>query len=363
MKPTFSSSFKSFYVKYADFSGRSTRSEFWYAVLANFIIGILIQLAILPSFFIAVDDGIAAMGIMASVLIVCALYAIYGLICIIPNLALSVRRLHDIGKSGWYIFISLIPILGVVLMFVYSLTDSETGTNKYGKNPKEFPDEIHCKKTHAALITIIICLVLSIALIAIQISYYVQTSDNTSSYSQSYTEDIDNDDEEGYEDDDEDNYDAISSNSNNEVYSDSTVNSKDEIVTAYTNKIKNMPEDSEWYVYDIDKNGVKELLIITSPGGGLAQLYCFTFCNNALTYIDDFQIGHSSLCTDGNRLILHFGHMGYENASEMVLQNNTLRLITILPEREIGIGEDYTDFGESLEPHCYDDIYIIKDLI
>ena len=65
------------------------------------------------------------------------LYAIYTLAVLIPNLAVSVRRLHDVGKSGWMCFIALIPLIGAIWLLVLMLTDSNSGENEYGANPKE----------------------------------------------------------------------------------------------------------------------------------------------------------------------------------------------------------------------------------
>ena len=80
--------------KYADFQGRATRSNFWYFVLFNLLIalGLLIISKFIPFLVF--------------------LYFIYALLMILPNLAVTVRRLHDIGKSGWWIFIALVPLVG-----------------------------------------------------------------------------------------------------------------------------------------------------------------------------------------------------------------------------------------------------------
>ena len=65
------------------------------------------------------------------------LYGIYLLAIILPSLAVAVRRLHDIGKSGWMILISLIPLIGGIWLLVLLVTDSNPGNNQYGPNPKE----------------------------------------------------------------------------------------------------------------------------------------------------------------------------------------------------------------------------------
>lgn len=65
------------------------------------------------------------------------LYGLYTLAVIIPGLAVAIRRLHDVGKSGWMILINLIPIIGVIWFFILLVTDSNPGENQYGQNPKE----------------------------------------------------------------------------------------------------------------------------------------------------------------------------------------------------------------------------------
>jgi len=65
------------------------------------------------------------------------LYGIYALILFIPGLAVVIRRLHDIGKSGWMILVTLIPLIGAIWILVLMLTDSNPGENQYGENPKE----------------------------------------------------------------------------------------------------------------------------------------------------------------------------------------------------------------------------------
>ena len=61
---------------------------------------------------------------------------IYSLIVLIPGLAVAVRRLHDVGKSGWMLLLALIPLIGAIWLLVLTVTDSKEGTNKWGENPK-----------------------------------------------------------------------------------------------------------------------------------------------------------------------------------------------------------------------------------
>ena len=110
--------------KYACFSGRARRQEYWMFVLFNIIAGIII--------------GVIA-GVLVSVTNVTAfayLGSIYNLAVLIPGLAVLFRRLHDIGKSGWWVFISLVPCVGSIILLVFLFLDSQPGSNAYGPNPK-----------------------------------------------------------------------------------------------------------------------------------------------------------------------------------------------------------------------------------
>ena len=111
--------------QYADFSGRARRKEYWMFVLFNMIFAIVAMI---------LDNvlGIAMEGIGYG-----PLYGLYVLAMLIPGLAVVVRRLHDVGKSGWMILIALIPLIGSIWLLVLMVTDSNTGENQYGQNPKE----------------------------------------------------------------------------------------------------------------------------------------------------------------------------------------------------------------------------------
>jgi uncharacterized membrane protein YhaH (DUF805 family) len=65
------------------------------------------------------------------------LHSIYSLAVLIPAFAVTVRRLHDIGKSGWWLLLLFIPLAGAVVIFIFMLLDSQPGTNKYGPRPKQ----------------------------------------------------------------------------------------------------------------------------------------------------------------------------------------------------------------------------------
>jgi uncharacterized membrane protein YhaH (DUF805 family) len=110
---------------YADFTGRARRKEYWMFVLFNIIFAVIA--GILDSIL-----GIAKLGIGP----ICMLYI---LAMFIPSLSVGVRRLHDVGKSGWMMLIAFIPIIGAIWLLVLMLLNSQIGENQYGPNPKLVP--------------------------------------------------------------------------------------------------------------------------------------------------------------------------------------------------------------------------------
>ncbi len=102
---------KLFFTRYADFKGRSRRSEYWWASLATFIVTSVLT-AIIPS-----------------------LVGIWNLVILVPSIAICIRRMHDIGKSGWWILVNFIPVVGQILLIIWACKDS-TEDNQWGPNPK-----------------------------------------------------------------------------------------------------------------------------------------------------------------------------------------------------------------------------------
>lgn len=112
---------KSVFSKYAKFSGRARRSEYWYFVLFEFIVGI-----VLGGVALVIGESVAT-----------AIESVWTLATFIPVLAVTWRRLHDIGKSGAWFFIGLIPLVGEIILLIWLCKDSEPGDNRFGPNPKE----------------------------------------------------------------------------------------------------------------------------------------------------------------------------------------------------------------------------------
>ena len=110
--------------KYAVFGGRSRRKEYWYFVLFSVIVSLVLS---------AID---ALLGTLSSSTNVGLLGGIYGLAIIIPSIAVSVRRLHDIDRTGWWVLISLVPVIGAIVLLVFAVLDGTPGENRFGPNPK-----------------------------------------------------------------------------------------------------------------------------------------------------------------------------------------------------------------------------------
>lgn len=108
---------------YANFSGRARRKEYWSFQLISTIVSVIFT--VLDSVIFGNNYGDT--GILGG---------IYSLAVFVPSLAVLVRRLHDVGKSGWYFFLILIPIIGWIWLLVLLFTDGDQGTNEYGPNPK-----------------------------------------------------------------------------------------------------------------------------------------------------------------------------------------------------------------------------------
>ena len=124
---------------YADFSGRARRSEYWGTVLFNGLIqaGLSIILSIVATIlFSSIEiNGEVTFSPLFFLLPDIPIY-IYGLVWLLPGLAVAVRRLHDIGKSGWNLLWILLPIVGAIMLIYWYCQDSELGENKWGTNPK-----------------------------------------------------------------------------------------------------------------------------------------------------------------------------------------------------------------------------------
>ena len=124
---SFGAAITSFFSKYATFSGRARRSEFWFAVLFTSLVSIAISI-VWPGTTDVVERMTFQQASVPSNL--------WQLAIFIPSLALSVRRLHDVGRKGTYYFFILLPIVGWILLFIQLVKDSEPGPNAFGEPVK-----------------------------------------------------------------------------------------------------------------------------------------------------------------------------------------------------------------------------------
>jgi uncharacterized membrane protein YhaH (DUF805 family) len=103
--------------KYATFTGRAHRTEYWMFVLVYFVIAIVL----------GVVDSIVTGGLLGG---------LFALALLVPSIAVAVRRLHDTSRSGWWLLIGFVPLVGFIVLLVFMCLDSTPGSNEYGPNPK-----------------------------------------------------------------------------------------------------------------------------------------------------------------------------------------------------------------------------------
>lgn len=126
---SFGQAVSSFFSNYANFQGRTPRSGYWWVilflVLSSFVLW-FVDLQLFAGLWPqeALDQGTGPLSIL------------FILAITVPNLALGVRRLHDTSRSGWWILLGFIPIVGTIVLFVFYVLDSSPGDNQYGPNPK-----------------------------------------------------------------------------------------------------------------------------------------------------------------------------------------------------------------------------------
>jgi uncharacterized membrane protein YhaH (DUF805 family) len=124
---SFGAAIASFFSKYATFSGRARRSEFWYAVLFTTLVSFAIS-TVFPGSVMVVNDFAFQQSSLPSNL--------WQLAIFVPSLALSWRRLHDVGLKGTYYLFILLPIVGWILLFIQFVKDSQPGANAFGEPVK-----------------------------------------------------------------------------------------------------------------------------------------------------------------------------------------------------------------------------------
>jgi len=112
---------------FANFSGRARRKEYWMFALISFVISLILGF---------IDGAIHTTLVIGPGQPIGIIQSIYGLVVLIPGLAVGVRRLHDINKSGWMLLVALIPLVGAIWLLVLLATNGTPGENNYGPDPK-----------------------------------------------------------------------------------------------------------------------------------------------------------------------------------------------------------------------------------
>ena len=110
--------------KYAVFEGRARRREYWFFVLFAVLIQVVLNVVDRMLGMYSAENGIGILG------------GLFSLAILIPSLAVGARRLHDTGRSGWWLLIWLVPVIGWIVLIIFFVLDSHPGSNQYGPNPK-----------------------------------------------------------------------------------------------------------------------------------------------------------------------------------------------------------------------------------
>ena len=125
--------YASFWKNYVNFKGRASRGQYWWVVLANALINVVLMTVYFTQ--LSVDQygysTVSSLGAAAS-----GISALYALAVIIPTLSLSIRRLHDTGRSVWWYLINFVPCVGGIIFFVFTCLAGTDGNNQYGPDPR-----------------------------------------------------------------------------------------------------------------------------------------------------------------------------------------------------------------------------------
>jgi len=125
---------KTCFVKAFVFKGRALRSEYWYFVLFCCLVNLAMELSIGILADEMLRNGLGILGLI---------YILFSLVIIFPNLSVTIRRLHDSGRSGWWVLIAFVPILGALCLLYWMVIKGDEGENRYGPNPLAADDFPH----------------------------------------------------------------------------------------------------------------------------------------------------------------------------------------------------------------------------
>ncbi len=113
--------------KYTVFTGRARRKEYWFFVLFNILISAALSIV---DYFTGTYSSSYGTGLLG---------ALYAIAVLLPAIAVTIRRLHDTGRSGWWILIALVPVVGGIVLLIFMVLDGQPGDNEYGPSPKAEP--------------------------------------------------------------------------------------------------------------------------------------------------------------------------------------------------------------------------------
>lgn len=133
--------------KYADFTGRARRSEYWNFTLINvlFLIALKPFCEAISNIGLKALSGIPSMQVLVTGIIATVLTLVILVFClgvIIPSIAVTARRLHDTGRHGWWMLLAVIPVVGTIILLVFMFLGSKPTANRYGPNPKAVPASV-----------------------------------------------------------------------------------------------------------------------------------------------------------------------------------------------------------------------------
>lgn len=131
----FTEAVRSVFENYATFTGRARRAEYWWFFLFSLIVSVILSIIDGALFGYSVTSESSDWAVSFDVETVGILTSIWSLVTFIPGLAVAVRRLHDTGRSGWWLLIVLVPLAGVIVLIVWFATKGEPATNAHGPDP------------------------------------------------------------------------------------------------------------------------------------------------------------------------------------------------------------------------------------
>lgn len=124
------------YKRYFDFSGRSRRKEFWLFALFQWLVSVLIRVVFGMPMLTGMQTGFMITPALMHAGPGQILLNIFGLVTLIPGIAVAVRRLHDIDKSGWWYLLIFVPVLGWIALLVFFCRDGTPSANRFGEDPQ-----------------------------------------------------------------------------------------------------------------------------------------------------------------------------------------------------------------------------------